>query len=164
MFLLFLSFAKEITLFVFCLLFLYSFHVPLSIFLFSNFHTFSSFPLLLQQLPHSTTMFPYACMGLLTIHMTCAVSIFIFFICCQCSCTSRYFRSASAILSLTMLWYSSRLFLLELPYMHFWFKLLMPSFCCIKHMFIINNLCFGIQSSFGRVENGKMDVWCEVTR
>ena len=38
-------------------------------FFFSHFHTFSSFPLLLQQLPHSITMFPYACMGLLTIHM-----------------------------------------------------------------------------------------------
>jgi len=31
--------------------------------------TVSPFPLLLQQLPHSTTMFHYACMGLLTIHM-----------------------------------------------------------------------------------------------
>jgi len=30
---------------------------------------FSSFPVLFQQLPHSTTMFPYACMGLLTINM-----------------------------------------------------------------------------------------------
>jgi len=43
--------------------------MPLSIFLFSNFRTFSSFPLLLQQLPYSTTMFPYVCMDLLTIHM-----------------------------------------------------------------------------------------------
>jgi len=92
------------------------------LFFFSNFHTFSFFHLLLQQLPHSATMFPYACMGLLTIHM-CAVSIIIFFICCQCSFTSRYFHSVSTTLSLTMLWYSSRLFLLELPYIHSWFKL-----------------------------------------
>jgi len=54
--------------FAFCLLFLYSLHACVD-FLFSNFHTFSSFPLLLQQVPHSTTTFPYACMGLLTIHM-----------------------------------------------------------------------------------------------
>jgi len=63
----FFCFAKEITLFAFCLLFLYSFHACVNFF--SNFHTFSSFSLLLQQLPHSTTMFPYACMGILTIHM-----------------------------------------------------------------------------------------------
>jgi len=37
--------------------------MPLSIFIFFSFHTISSFPLLLQQLHHSTTMFPYACMG-----------------------------------------------------------------------------------------------------
>ena len=42
--------------------------MPLSIF-FSSFDTFSSFHVLLQQLLHSTTMFPYACMGLLTIRM-----------------------------------------------------------------------------------------------
>jgi len=42
--------------------------------------------------------------------LTCAVSIIIFFICCQCLLTSMYFHSASAILSLTMLWYSSHAF------------------------------------------------------
>jgi len=70
------------------------------IFLFSNIHTFSSFPLLLQQLAHSTTMFPYGPFD--NPHVTCAVSI-IFFICCQCSFTSRYFHSPSATtLSLTV--------------------------------------------------------------
>jgi len=34
-------------------------------------------------------------------HVTCAVSIIIFFICCQCLFTSRYFHSASTTLSLT---------------------------------------------------------------
>jgi len=65
-------------------------------------------------------------------HVTCAVFIIKFFTLCQCSFSLKYFHSASATLSVTMLWYTSRLFLLELPYMHSWFKLLMPSFCCIK--------------------------------
>jgi len=59
----FFSFAKEITLFAFCLLFLYSFHASVD-FSFVQFPYFFSFHLLLQQLPRSTTMFPYACMGL----------------------------------------------------------------------------------------------------
>jgi len=70
--------------------------MPLSSFLSSNFHTLSSFPLLLQQLPHSTT-FPYVCMDLLTLHMFCAVSINNIFICCRGSFTSRYFHSASSL-------------------------------------------------------------------
>jgi len=90
----FFPFAKETTLFVFCLLFLYSFHASVD-FYFFQFPYFSSFPLLLLQIPHSTTIFPYPCMGILTIHVTCAVSIIIFFICCRCSFTSRYFHSAS---------------------------------------------------------------------
>jgi len=57
----FFSFANEISLFVFCLLFLYSFH--------ASFHTFSSFLLLLHQSARSTTMFPYVCIDVLTIHM-----------------------------------------------------------------------------------------------
>ena len=49
----FFPFAKELTFFdSSCTPFM-----PLSIFHFSNFHTFSSFPLLFQQLRHSTTMF-----------------------------------------------------------------------------------------------------------
>jgi len=104
--------------------------MPLLIFLFPNFHTFffsltasatSSFQHHVSLWLHGPSDNP---------HVTCAVSI-IFFICCQCSFTSIYFYSASANLSLTMLWYSSRLFLLELPYTHSWFKLLTPSFCCI---------------------------------
>jgi len=61
----FFPFAKEITL----LCFVYSSCTLPCLCRFSNFHTFSSFPLLLQQLPHSTTLFPYACMGFSTIHM-----------------------------------------------------------------------------------------------
>jgi len=54
----FFSFAEEIT--SSC-----TPSMPLSSFLSSNFHTLSSFLLLLQQLPHSTTtMFPYVCMAL----------------------------------------------------------------------------------------------------
>jgi len=49
-------------------------HLPclcrvLSSFLFSIFCTSSPFPLLLQQPPHSTTMFLYVCKGLLTFHI-----------------------------------------------------------------------------------------------
>ena len=70
-------------------------------------------------------------------HVACAVYIIIhvFFTCCQCSFTSRYFHSASATgstLSLPMLWCSSRFFLIELPCTYSWLKLLMPSFCCNK--------------------------------
>ena len=61
---------------------------------------------------------------------------------CPLSLTSRYFHSASATLSLTMLWYSSHLFLLELLYMNSWFAVL-------NHMYINNNLCFARHSSFG---------------
>jgi len=43
-------------------------------------------------------------------HVTCAVSIIIFFICCQCSFTSRYLHFASAALSLTMFCYSLHVF------------------------------------------------------
>ena len=82
-------------------------------------------------------------------HVTCAISIIIFFTCSQCSFTSRYFQSASSALSLTTLWYSSCLFLRKLPYMHSWFKLLMPSFFALNHMSITKNLCFGTYSSFG---------------
>jgi len=46
--------------------------MPPSNFLSSIFCTLSSFPLLLQQPPHSTT-FPYVCKGLLTFHISCAV-------------------------------------------------------------------------------------------
>ena len=65
-------------------------------------------------------------------HMSCAVSIIIFFICCQCSFTSRYFHSTSATLPLTKLLYSSCLFLLAFPYVRSWLELLTPSFRCIK--------------------------------
>jgi len=54
----FFLFAKEIT--FFCVLFPLLVLLPClcRFFFFFNLHTFSSFPLLLQQLPHSTTMFP----------------------------------------------------------------------------------------------------------
>ena len=46
--------------------------MPPSNFLSFIFCTLSFFPLLLQQPPHSTTICPYVCMGLLTLHI-CAV-------------------------------------------------------------------------------------------
>jgi len=96
----FFPFAEEITFFAFCLLFLYSFHASVD-FSFFNFHTFSSFPLLLQQLPDSTTIFLYDCMGLLTIHMWPVLFPSYF----------SYVASVhSAFLSLTMPWYSSHVF------------------------------------------------------
>jgi len=59
--------------------------MPLSIFIFfSNFHIFSSFPLLLEQLPHSTTMLLYPCMGLMTITLTSLQST------CDLGCVHHY--------------------------------------------------------------------------
>jgi len=101
----FFPFAKEITLFAFCLLFLYSFHA---------FVDCSFFPV--------SVLFFYSLTASATSSFHQHVS------CCRCSFTSEYFHSASSTFSLTMLWYSSRLFLLELPFTHSWFKLLMPSF------------------------------------
>jgi len=149
----FFPFAKEMTF----LHFVYSSctpSMPLSIFLFSNFHTFSPFPLLLLQFPHSTTMFPFACMGLLTIHIksTCALSIIIFFICCQCSFTSNYFHSASSVLSLTMRWYSSRVFSFLSFHTHaLGSNFLHHLYVVLNHMSITKNLCFGTHASFGMV-------------
>jgi len=54
----FFSFAEEITLFALCLLFLYSFHASVEFFDFHFLYFISSFSLLLQQPPHSTTLFP----------------------------------------------------------------------------------------------------------
>ena len=64
----FFPFVKEITL---CISFTLLVLLPClcRCFFFFNSHTFFSFPLKLQQLPHSTTMFPYAYMDLLSIHM-----------------------------------------------------------------------------------------------
>jgi len=50
--------------------------MPLLSFISSNFHTLSSFPLLLQQLPHLATMFPYVCMDGLTYVLCCFHHIF----------------------------------------------------------------------------------------
>jgi len=115
----FFSFAEEITLFALC--FCYSSYTPsvtrLSNFIFSIFCTLSCFPLLLQEPPHSTIVFPEVCKDLLTCHV-CAVlfpslfhhySIIIFFILCQCSFISRCFQFSSSILSLTILLYSSQI-------------------------------------------------------
>ena len=97
------------------------------------FFPISSFPLLLQQLPHSTTMFSYACMGLLTIHTDlCSFHHYIFYLSpvfiylkvfplCFC-----YLIFDHALVFFTCL------FLLELRYTHCCFILLMPSVCCIK--------------------------------
>jgi len=73
--------------------------------------------------------------------MSCAVSITISCICCQCSFTSLYFLSASSTLSLIMLLYSSCLFLVELPYMHSWLELPTSSFCCIKQTDMFPYVC-----------------------
>ena len=121
--------------------FLYSFHasvkfsLPISIVLYS-------FPLLLQQPPHSTTMFPYLCMDLVTIHILCCFRHYIF-ICCQCLFTSRYFHCATS----TVLLYSSHLFLLETCTLGLNF--LCHLFVILSCMSITNNLCFGTHSSFG---------------
>jgi len=126
----FFSFAEKITLFPFCRLFLYSFHA------------LPSFPLLLKQPSHSTTMFCYVCIDLLIIHMSCTVYIIIFFICCQCSFTSRCFHSASSTLSLTINLYSSHVISsLSFHTCHL--------FVVLNHMPITNNLCFDAHSSFG---------------
>jgi len=69
--------------------------------------------------------------GIIMDNFQCSVVSIIFFICCQWSLTSRYFHSASSTLSLTILLYSSRLFLLEFPYMHSGFELLtQQSYLC----------------------------------
>ena len=61
--------------------------------------------------------------------MFCAVCIIIFFIFLPVF----NFHSASSTLSLTILLYSSRVFLLELPYIHSWLELLMSSITQNKH-------------------------------
>jgi len=136
----FFPFAKEITLFAFCLLFFCSFHASIDF----QFPYLSSFPLLLQQLPH-LTMFPYD-----NPHVACAVCIIIFSICCQCSFTSTYFQSGSTTLSLTVLWYSSHVF----TSLSFHTRTLGSNFLChlfvvLNRMSITYNLCFGTHSSFG---------------
>ena len=126
--------AEAITLFAFCLLFLYSFHASIEFSLF-HFPYFISFPLLLHQLPHSTNMFAY---GIFDIpHMSFVVFIIIFFICCQLASVHlhQYFHYASSTLSLTMLLYSSHVFSslgLSFYTRTLGSNVLTPSFCFIK--------------------------------
>jgi len=126
----FFPFAKEITLFVFCLLFLYSFQASVDFFF--KFPYFSFFSLTAL----ATSSFHFHHHVFLCLHgpfdnrhVTCAVSIIKYFICCQCSFTSKCFRYL--IFDHALVFFTC-LFLLELPYTHSWFKLLMQSFCCIK--------------------------------
>ena len=83
-------------------------------------------------------------------YVTCAASITIFFICCQCSFTSKYFHSASDTLSLTMLWHSSRVFCsLSFLTCTLGSNFLRRLFVVLNRMSITNNLCFGTHSPFG---------------
>jgi len=84
--------------------------MPLTIYLFFQFPYFFFFSLTTS----ATSSFHYhvsLCLhgpfDVQVQHVTCAVSIIIFLICCQCSFTSKYFHSAYNTLSLTMLCYSS---------------------------------------------------------
>ena len=137
---------EEITLFAFCLLFLYSFHTNIEFYLF-QFPYLSSFPLLLQQSPHST-MFPCLHGPLDNPHMTCALSVIIFFICCQCASH----LSISTLFPLPYLWpyfcmpyvFSSLSFYTRTVGLNF----LCHLFVVLSHLSITNNLCFGTHSSF----------------
>jgi len=123
--------------------------MPLLSFLSSIFRTLSSFPLLLEQPPHSTTMFSYVCMCLLTFHI-CAVlfpsfsfsllPVFIYI-----KVFPLHFTSST--LSLTMLFYSLCVF----SSLSFHRHTLGSNFLC--HLFVVlncmsntNNLCFGTHS------------------
>jgi len=143
-------FAKEITLFEFRLLFLYYFHafVNFSFFQFPYFFFFS-----LTASPTSS-FHCYVSLWLHgrfdNLHVTYAVSIIIFFICCQCSFTSRYFDYASTTLSLTVLWYSSHFFSpLRFHTCTLGSNFLRHLFVVLNRMPITNNSCFGTHSSFG---------------
>ena len=76
--------------------------MPLSIFLFPISILFLLFLYCFSNFLNSITTFPWTFDKQ---HEICTISIIIFFICCQCSFTSRYFHSAAITLSLTMLWY-----------------------------------------------------------
>jgi len=128
----FFPFVNEITFLAFCLFFVYSSHASVD-FSFFQFPYFSSFLLLLQQLSHSTTMFPYACMDLLIIHMWPVLYLSLYF---SSVASVHLHQCIFTLLLLPYLWPCFGIlymfFLLELPYTHSWFKLLMAYFSCTK--------------------------------
>ena len=86
-FLLFLSLCVLFTL-------LYSFHASVDIFFkFQYFFFFSLTASTTSSFNHHVSLCLQGSFD--NPHVTCAVSIIIFFICCQCSFTSKYFHSAS---------------------------------------------------------------------
>jgi len=146
----FFSFANEITLFACCLPFLYSFHasVDLSFFQFPCFFFFFLTALATSSFHHHVSLCLHGPFD--NPHVTCDVSIIIFFICCQCSFTSEYFHSASYALFLTMLWYSSHVFSsLSFHTCTLGSNFLRHPFVVLNRIYVANNLCFGTHSSFG---------------
>jgi len=144
----FFPFAMEITLFAFCLLFLYPFHASVN-FSFSNFHTFSSFPYCF-----SIFLIPAPCF-LMTAWIFSQST-------CDLCCFHHY------IFHLSPVFIYIKVFPLSFCYLIFDHAILhVFSFLCfhtctpgsnflchlfvvLNHMSITNNLCFGIgtHSSF----------------
>jgi len=90
----------------------------------------------------------YICAQFDNPHVTCAVSIIIFFICCQCSFTSRF----CILLPLPYLWPCFGIFHV-FSSLSFHTHTLGSNFLChlfvvLNRMSITNNLCFGTRSSF----------------
>ena len=144
----FFSFAEEITLFAFCLLFLYSF---LASFVFSFFHfLYFIFLYLTASAISSFHHHVFLCLhGPFVIpHMSWAVSIIKPFICCHWSFTPRPFHVASSTLSLTMHAYSSHVFSSLSFHRHtLGSNFLCQVFVALNHMSITSSLCFGTHSS-----------------
>jgi len=126
--------------------------MPLSSFLSYNFHTLSSYPLLHQQPPHSTTTFPYVCIDLLTVHI-CPVlfpSLYFSYVATIC-----LHWSISTLLPLPYLWscfcishvFSSLSFRTCSVGLNFLFHLFVV-LSSLNHMSINSNLCFGTHSLF----------------
>jgi len=122
--------------------------MPLWSFLSSVFCISSSLPLLLQQPPHSTTMFPYVCKDLLTFHVLWCFRHCLFHLLSVFIYVQVFALFFHCLISNHAFVFLSCLFLLELPYTYSWLKLLMPSSCCIKPMSVTNTLFFGTHSSF----------------
>ena len=133
-FLLFLFLCRgNIILFALCLHFLYSFHasVEFSLFHFLYFIFFCLTASAISSLHQHVSLCLHGPFDIAP--MCCAVSMIIFFIFCQCSFTPRCFHSYLLyLISNHAFVFFTSLFLLEFPYMYYWLKLVMPSFCYIK--------------------------------
>jgi len=142
----FFAFAKEKTIFAFYLLFLYFFHasVDFSFFQFPYFSFFSLTTLATSSFHHHVYLWLHApfdnprdlcCFH----HYTCIFHLLPVFIYVKIfPFCFHYLIFDHALVFFTCL------FLLELPYTHSWFRLLTPSFCCIKphvlwYTFFISN-------------------------